>query len=335
MILSIVVPTYCRAEALKHSLPQTLSLVCRFPDAVELIVSDNASPDDSFETAKRLCRDTPNAILNRQDTNLGFEGNSMAAFGRTHGKYVWFLGDDDQLIPDHFEELVQQLRICEAPLIFLPCKGIPECDEANRLLVELNQPFALKTYTCSKGTEGLAESLAASAFLAFTVFRRDILLNKMDQWQDFAATWYGRWRITLLEANAAESWVAANKIMSHGNYWEELQTTLDYQKTRSYRMQVVVRNRIVIWKELSKTRIGKLLHMWAIGNLLGSFFRRSVCAGEFRETIREGLCLFRLLPLESMRFLFTTPFAIRYIRGWLSVYILRHFRRGKREGCAR
>lgn len=79
-------------------------------DAVEVWVSDNASPDktpDVVETARSL--GPLNYSRNRE--NLGFCGNIVKLTTElARGEYVWLIGDDDLLLPDSLARVLTTLQ---------------------------------------------------------------------------------------------------------------------------------------------------------------------------------------------------------------------------------
>ncbi len=77
---------------------------------LEVIVSDNASPDQSGRVAAELMRDWPNGRVIQFGQNFGYsEGNNRAA-QQASGQYLFFLNNDAWLEPDCLERLVHGVR---------------------------------------------------------------------------------------------------------------------------------------------------------------------------------------------------------------------------------
>ncbi|HEY5909413.1 MAG TPA: glycosyltransferase, partial [Verrucomicrobiae bacterium] len=68
-------------------------------DQLEILVADNASPDNSASLAADLMSGWPNGRVIQHGMNLGFcVGNNRAA-ERASGEYVFFLNNDTWLEP--------------------------------------------------------------------------------------------------------------------------------------------------------------------------------------------------------------------------------------------
>ena len=97
ILLSIAIPTYNRADYLKRCLDH---IVVQFGDeqvrnSVEVVISDNASPDNTQEVAKEYQARFPNIKYFRNEKNVGFDLNVINAVEKSTGKYCWHIGDDD------------------------------------------------------------------------------------------------------------------------------------------------------------------------------------------------------------------------------------------------
>ena len=109
-LLSICIPTYNRAHLLRRALEALLPQAARFPDKVEVWVSDNASSDDTrhvVQAATHLGR--VNYSCNA--SNIGACPNFVRlATELATGEYVWLIGDDDLLLPDAVARVVKVLE---------------------------------------------------------------------------------------------------------------------------------------------------------------------------------------------------------------------------------
>lgn len=93
-LLSILIPTYNRAHYLRLSLYNWLDQINTAKEPVELIVSDNASTDNTREVVEEAhCLGS--FKYNRNSVNLGFEKNAQKLLNIARGEFVWILGDDD------------------------------------------------------------------------------------------------------------------------------------------------------------------------------------------------------------------------------------------------
>lgn len=104
-LISIIVPTYNRAEMLREALQSALAQ--RYPH-FEIIVSDNASTDQTAEVVQSF--GDPRIRYFRQSHNIGITANWKFAVSQASATWITFLADDDQYLPDHLEFGVSVLR---------------------------------------------------------------------------------------------------------------------------------------------------------------------------------------------------------------------------------
>ena len=92
--LSICIPTYNRSQLLAELLDSIVEQ--NIPD-IEVVVSDDASPDDTAGVADRYRGRIAHFTFIRQPQNIGLDRNFLAVVGAATGDYVWLMGDDDRL----------------------------------------------------------------------------------------------------------------------------------------------------------------------------------------------------------------------------------------------
>jgi abequosyltransferase len=125
-LLTIAVPTYNRASSLRRSLLALVKQVDALEggwDAIEVIVSDNCSTDDTPAVVE-LVKDRPRVRHFRNQENLGMEGNFISCFDKAQGKYVWTFSDDDLLVDDALPKIVQLLRDTPVDLVYVPARYV-------------------------------------------------------------------------------------------------------------------------------------------------------------------------------------------------------------------
>jgi glycosyltransferase involved in cell wall biosynthesis len=66
---------------------------------VELVISDNASTDDTEEVCRELARSDPRIAYHRQPENIGLLNNFEYAIRAARGTFFRWIGDDDELAP--------------------------------------------------------------------------------------------------------------------------------------------------------------------------------------------------------------------------------------------
>ena len=92
--LSICIATYNRAELLRETLTH-LRDVC--DDDVEIVISDNGSPDHTQDVIKSFAGRFPYFRAIRQPMNRGALSNFAAATSLARGKYLYPFSDDDEI----------------------------------------------------------------------------------------------------------------------------------------------------------------------------------------------------------------------------------------------
>ena len=112
-LLSLCVPTYNRAALLAQSLRAILSQIT--PDmarAVEVVVIDNASPDDTPAVVQKAQEDYPHIALRSvcRPENIGCDANFCDSPNQARGTFVYLLSDDDALLPGAVLKLLQLIR---------------------------------------------------------------------------------------------------------------------------------------------------------------------------------------------------------------------------------
>lgn len=106
--LTIAIPTYNRCSKLEECVNRVIEY-CRGLD-VEIIISDNASTDNTQEIVARIIKENPEIRYYRNSENLGFDGNFFNCFKKAWGEYVWLLSDDDILLPGAIESVLTGLE---------------------------------------------------------------------------------------------------------------------------------------------------------------------------------------------------------------------------------
>ena len=102
--VSVVIPTYNRAELLPRAMRSVLSQTFA---GFELIVVDDASQDGSADVAERW--KDPRVRVVRLARNGGVSRALNEGIGAARGELVAFLGDDDEWLPELLERLLARL----------------------------------------------------------------------------------------------------------------------------------------------------------------------------------------------------------------------------------
>lgn len=101
-LVSILIPTYNRADFLGYALDSALNQTYK---NIEVIVHDDASTDDTPNLLKKYS--DPRLRIIRTKTNHGMLGGWNYIQHKAKGKYIKFLASDDLIAPTCVSELVQ------------------------------------------------------------------------------------------------------------------------------------------------------------------------------------------------------------------------------------
>ena len=95
-LVSIGFPVYNAEGTIGHALDSILSQ--EFKD-FEIIISDNASTDDTRMVCERYAKKDNRIRYYRNEKNIGVSPNHNRAFELARGKYFCWIGDDVVFLP--------------------------------------------------------------------------------------------------------------------------------------------------------------------------------------------------------------------------------------------
>jgi len=90
--LSVCIPTYNRANFIGETLK---SIIDQSTDEIEIVVSDNASTDNTEDVVQSFRATFPRLVYIRLPENLGADANFMNVVANASGEYCWLFGSDD------------------------------------------------------------------------------------------------------------------------------------------------------------------------------------------------------------------------------------------------
>lgn len=106
-LLTVAIPTYNRAALLRECLDH---LTSQLQDGVEIVVCDNASPDETPRVAVEYARRFPAVRALRNEMNLGTDANILRCLTESRGSFVFLFSDDDVLLPGGLAEVLKVVR---------------------------------------------------------------------------------------------------------------------------------------------------------------------------------------------------------------------------------
>ncbi|MBY0613425.1 MAG: glycosyltransferase [Beijerinckiaceae bacterium] len=184
-VLSVVIPTYKRERYIRRCLDFHLAAFADAPFPIEIVVSDNCSPDG---TPALLMEYAANPMLQpvlRGRTGNVYE-NMITAYHHARGDFVTYIGDDDYLIPEKIYEYVADLQQNETIVaLYAPWFQIDETQDN----ATIGQFFGLDEIA-RFGRDDVAAAmnlvLDRHIFPEFAIFRRDHVHAIVDLNQDQA-----------------------------------------------------------------------------------------------------------------------------------------------------
>lgn len=189
--LSVCIPTYNRAAFIGETLE---SIAIQAPEDVEIVVSDNASTDNTEEIVKGYCARFPGIIYFRQPQNMGADANFMNAVAEASGEYCWLFGSDDVMRNGALKEVLLELK--QDPAVILSNRM--DCDYHLRPFqirkwLKVSEPRTLFDLSTEEGCQKyfeLGTSVgAAFSFLSNIVVKRN-LWNEISMNPRFMTTAY-------------------------------------------------------------------------------------------------------------------------------------------------
>lgn len=140
-LLSICIPTYNRAQYLDDSL---LNIGLQFDknqeliEKVEVVVSDNASPDNTADIVHKYQKKYKNIKYFRNNTNLGPDKNYINSVLKAGGEYGWIIGDDDLIVKGGLDFVVDFLTKNKILMLTVNSRTYINKDDSNKIMMEIN-----------------------------------------------------------------------------------------------------------------------------------------------------------------------------------------------------
>ncbi|EKD23710.1 MAG: glycosyl transferase family protein [uncultured bacterium] len=185
-LLSICIPTYNRAHYLKDCLE---SVVCQFDDEevyrqVEIVISDNASEDNTEELVKEYQRRFKNINYFKNKENIGFDLNVVNSVEKASGMYCWYMGDDDAICNGGIKFMLDFLKGNKIAVLTVDTTIFTSLEEVIKKNIALHS--RLFRSFLSYG-EFFKEGNCAGILSVF-IFNRDLWLENVDK-TGYASGW--------------------------------------------------------------------------------------------------------------------------------------------------
>ena len=164
--LSICIPTFNRSRFLAEVLDSILAE--GLLDVIEVVIADDASPDDTPDVVERYRDKFPNFRHLRHPENVGLDLNFLAVVEAATGDYVWLFGDDDVINPGGLATVLASLD--RWPGIVGLTLGVADYDFA------MERPVGVRQMPETQRVDGLSElfllAIEHLGFMSALVFER-------------------------------------------------------------------------------------------------------------------------------------------------------------------
>lgn len=168
-LLTIAIPTSNRSSFLSQLL-SVLGPQLADETRVELLISDNASPDDTPSVVEFFRKKGLAVTYSRNDVNIGPDANFIRCYGMAQGEYVWIFGDDDVIVPGGLREVLRYLEQRTYDLIHIRSAGF-----SGPYIVPVNPTFTRKIIACSGPQEFALHINTGLTFISGIISRKSKL----------------------------------------------------------------------------------------------------------------------------------------------------------------
>jgi len=124
-LLTIVIPTYNRADCLSLLLTTLTEELCGLEEKVRVIVGDNASTDHTPAVTNAFLAANPTAEILRHSENLGADENFCRCIDNAHSQFFWIIGDDDLPKSGVLAAVVALLEQEDTDILYLNSEWMP------------------------------------------------------------------------------------------------------------------------------------------------------------------------------------------------------------------
>ncbi|MEW6558406.1 MAG: glycosyltransferase family 2 protein [Elusimicrobiota bacterium] len=192
--LSICIPTYNRSSYLRKILESIVSQIAN--NAIEVIISDNASTDDTKRIVGEYASQYPFIHYYCNEQNIGLDKNTLLAMNYGKGDYIWLCSDDDVIINGTVNKVMQTIEKCNPKFIYLNHAGFTDGENWWSVL-ERNDD---KNDTIYSSGEKMVLDHRISHFTA-SIFHRVSIQKYVEMVKEYTEQDYGRGYAFVVIAN--------------------------------------------------------------------------------------------------------------------------------------
>ncbi len=168
-LLTIAIPTYNRSACLAQLL-EALAPQLTGESRVELIISDNASPDETSDVVASFREKGFALTYSKNESNIGADANFIRCYELAQGEYVWIFGDDDIIVPGGLGEVLHRLETRTYDLLHVRSVGFSGRYSASDI-----QKFSRKIKVFAHARDYALYVNAGLTFISGIIFRKSTL----------------------------------------------------------------------------------------------------------------------------------------------------------------
>lgn len=105
--LSVCIPTYNRAKYLDDTIA---SIINQATEEIEIVISDNASSDNTAEIVAEYKATFPSITYYRHSENVGADRNYLKVVELAEGDYCWLFGSDDVMKENVITKILCEIK---------------------------------------------------------------------------------------------------------------------------------------------------------------------------------------------------------------------------------
>ena len=109
-LLTISIWTFNRSEYLRYCLESILTQDWFNQDTIEIIISNNASTDDTLEMLVHYTDSYRNIRVTSNTANIGWDRNVLKVLQSWCGNFVWWISDDDIMLPGALMTVIDAIK---------------------------------------------------------------------------------------------------------------------------------------------------------------------------------------------------------------------------------
>jgi abequosyltransferase len=171
--LSICIATYKREAYIGHTLEAILNSL---PAAVELVIVDGASPDNTAQVVDSFVRRNRAVRYFREPTNSGVDRDFDKAVRYAKGEYCWLMSDDDIVVPG---AIARVLEVLDTSLDLLVVNAqVRNADFSVELNPRILKFTADRDYDSTANDRFMSDAGAYLSFIGGVVMRRSRWLER-------------------------------------------------------------------------------------------------------------------------------------------------------------